>query len=71
MCEHCGCRGIEPISNLMDEHDDLASSSGSGSLTARRQGETLGIFPVAVVTLDVAGWELVTHVHRGGLDAAP
>ncbi|MEZ0580543.1 hemerythrin domain-containing protein [Nocardioides sp. MH1] len=23
MCEHCGCRGIEPIAELMDEHYHL------------------------------------------------
>lgn len=23
MCEHCGCRGVEPIAELMDEHYEL------------------------------------------------
>jgi len=29
MCEHCGCRGVEPIAQLMDEHFDLLDRSAS------------------------------------------
>jgi hemerythrin-like domain-containing protein len=28
MCEHCGCRGVEPIADLMDEHFSLLELSG-------------------------------------------
>jgi hemerythrin-like domain-containing protein len=28
MCEHCGCRGVEPIADLMDEHLDLLELTG-------------------------------------------
>ncbi len=27
MCEHCGCRGVEPIAELMDEHYGLLDRS--------------------------------------------
>ncbi|WP_435770972.1 hemerythrin domain-containing protein [Nocardioides sp. SYSU DS0651] len=27
MCEHCGCRGVEPIAQLMDEHFELMELS--------------------------------------------
>ncbi|WP_067429664.1 hemerythrin domain-containing protein [Nocardioides jensenii] len=149
MCEHCGCRGIEPIASLMDEHYAMLDLSGdirrclaaremvrAGALLAelgrqlvphasreergvfaalKHEGEfveevleleadhaafddvladldpaapdfrdrvevllqdlslhidreNLGIFPVAVVTLGGAGWDLVTRAHGGGLD---
>jgi hemerythrin-like domain-containing protein len=28
MCEHCGCRGVAPIAQLMDEHFELLELSG-------------------------------------------
>lgn len=28
MCEHCGCRGVEPIAELMDEHFELLDLGG-------------------------------------------
>ena len=28
MCEHCGCRGVEPIAELMDEHLELLDLGG-------------------------------------------
>lgn len=28
MCEHCGCRGVEPIAQLMDEHLELLDIGG-------------------------------------------
>ena len=28
MCEHCGCRGVEPIADLMDEHLELLDPAG-------------------------------------------
>ena len=144
MCEHCGCRGVEPIAELMDEHYQLQEEGEavlrtlrsadrarteaalrvlathldrhvrreeSGVFAAlRRQGEfvdevdqlerehqsfdveittldpsgpdfdsrihdllrdlndhvereNLGIFPVSVVTLHAAGWELVDRAR--------
>ena len=144
MCEHCGCRGVAPIAELMDEHFELLELAGdarrkldAGNRAAvvsvlvklgrhldrhvrreergvfaalKSQGdfvdavteleqehisfdaqlasldvagddfdvrverlmddlsehidkENLGIFPVAVVTLGAAGWEIVTTAH--------
>ena len=146
MCEHCGCRGVAPIAELMDEHFELLDLAGdvrrnlaAGNRAAavtvlvklgshldghvrreergvfaalKSQGdfvdavieleqehasfdfelasldvaaddfdvrvnrllddlsehidkENLGIFPVAVVTLGAAGWEIVTAAHSG------
>jgi hemerythrin-like domain-containing protein len=146
MCEHCGCRGVEPIAELMDEHLTLLDLGGEvrrglvegdparavaalaelnhllghhvereerGLFTAlKRQGdyrdavleledehtsfdaelaaldadapdfgdrvdrllhelsehidkENLGIFPVAVVSLGAAGWDIVGRAHAG------
>ena len=28
MCDHCGCRGVEPIAELMDEHLALLEIAG-------------------------------------------
>lgn len=28
MCEYCGCRGVPPIGELMDEHDALVDEAG-------------------------------------------
>ena len=28
MCEHCGCRGIEPLGDLMDEHYEILDIAG-------------------------------------------
>lgn len=40
MCEHCGCRGVEPIAELMDEHLALLEIAGGvrRHLTAMRPG---------------------------------
>lgn len=29
MCEHCGCQGVEPIAELMDEHYELLELAGN------------------------------------------
>jgi iron-sulfur cluster repair protein YtfE (RIC family) len=144
MCEYCGCRGVPPIAELMDEHTALVDqahhvrqSLGAGDtsvamsrltelvvdlhrhvereedgiframritgefvdeidalegehrdfaeairglrpdtpdfatrvtsllddLAVHVEREDLGIFPVSVVTLGAAGWELVDHAH--------
>jgi hemerythrin-like domain-containing protein len=151
MCEHCGCRGVDPIARLMDEHFELLDLSrrvrhhvGSGDrrsawdelghlaahlvdhvgreedgifralleqdefadavrelegehrsfdesiseldlaapdfegrveelldgLSLHIDKENLGIFPVAVVSLNAHGWDLVTAAHeRAGAHA--
>ena len=59
MCEHCGCRGVEPIAELMDEHLALLELSGDvrRHLTHGDRGE-------AVAVLKVAGEQLARHVGR-------
>jgi hemerythrin-like domain-containing protein len=151
MCEHCGCRGIEPIADLMDEHYEILDIAGDvrrllaaddrreaattlawlgqrlgehvdreergvfaalksqdefveavlelesehvdfdseldlldiespdfdervtrllRSLSHHVDQENLGIFPVASVTLNAAGWEMVAKAHESP-DTAP
>jgi len=74
MCEHCGCRGVEPIAALMDEHhaSDAASllDRAVAALSAHIDREDLGIFPVAVVTLGASGWNTVDTAHARGAPAA-
>jgi hemerythrin-like domain-containing protein len=59
MCEHCGCRGVEPLAELMDEHYALLDEGVSltEALNAR--------------DLDAAAWllrrfaaHLETHVRK-------
>lgn len=57
MCEHCGCRGVEPIARLMDEHFALLDLAGD----VRRQlqdGDRTG----AMGTLGQLGDKLLRHV---------
>jgi len=59
MCEHCGCRGVEPIAELMDEHYELLDLAGD----IRRQlaaGDQVG----AELTLVELGRQLDSHVDR-------
>ena len=59
MCEHCGCRGAEPIAELMDEHFALLDLSGD--LRRRLQhGDRTG----ATAILDQLGEKLLRHVAR-------
>lgn len=59
MCEHCGCRGVEPIAELMDEHYALLDLAGD----VRRQ-LVHGERAAAVSTLGQLADELVRHVGR-------
>jgi len=59
MCEHCGCRGVEPIAQLMDEHFDILDLSG----TVRRQ-LAAGDRPGAWATLGELAHRLEDHVTR-------
>lgn len=59
MCEYCGCRGIEPIAELMDEHlalldlaEDVRRSLAAGDRAA------------ALRHLGVLARHLDRHVHR-------
>ena len=59
MCEHCGCRGVEPIAQLMDEHFDLLDLSE----TVRRllaAGDRRGAWEV----LGTLAHQLDDHVRR-------
>jgi hemerythrin-like domain-containing protein len=67
MCEHCGCRGVEPIADLMDEHFVLLDLAGE---VRRRIAE--GDRPEAMVGLERVQAELAPHVwvEENGLFAA-
>ena len=54
MCEHCGCRGIEPIAELMDEHFELLEMSGDirRSLTRGDRAAALILIPRLSELLD-------------------
>lgn len=59
MCEHCGCRGVEPIAELMDEHLELLDLSGE----VRRHLQ-LGNRSAAWEALGLLGHLLEHHVDR-------
>lgn len=52
-----------PIAELMDEHFELRVKRLPDNLFEQIDKENLGTFPVAVVTLGAAGWEIVTAAH--------
>jgi hemerythrin-like domain-containing protein len=59
VCEHCGCRGVEPIAQLMDEHFAMLDLSE----TARRllaAGDRHSAWEV----LGTLGQQLDDHVRR-------
>lgn len=59
MCEHCGCRGVEPIAQLMDEHFEMLELSGEiRALMAA--GDRAG----ASVKLAVLEQRLAPHARR-------
>jgi hypothetical protein len=58
MCEHCGCRGVPPIAELMDEHLALLELSGDV-----RRCLVAGDRPGAVAVLAEAGRLLDRHVR--------
>ena len=59
MCEHCGCRGVEPIAELMDEHFALLDLAGDVRRHLQR-GDRVG----AMATLEELGAKLLRHVSR-------
>ncbi len=59
MCEHCGCRGVEPIAELMDEHLSLLDLGGD-IRRALSTGDRAG----AVTHLEVLARHLTAHVRR-------
>ncbi len=59
MCEHCGCRGVEPLAELMDEHLKLLELGGDV-----RRHLVAGDNPAAFAGLEVVGRLLDRHVGR-------
>jgi hemerythrin-like domain-containing protein len=59
MCEHCGCRGVEPIAELMDEHFELLDVSAE-----IRDHLAVGNRGAAWKTLAQLAHELGHHVTR-------
>lgn len=59
MCEHCGCRGVEPLAELMDEH--FALLEGAGDV---RRALDAGAPSEAAAALGVLAERLVRHVGR-------
>jgi hemerythrin-like domain-containing protein len=59
MCEHCGCRGVEPIAELMDEHYDLLDDAH-----ALRRAIAAGDRPSAAEILERLTAHLDVHVRR-------
>jgi hemerythrin-like domain-containing protein len=55
MCDHCGCRGVEAVRELMDEHEAL-----TGQAYGVRQGLRSGDLATAMSRLH----ELVAHLQR-------
>jgi hemerythrin-like domain-containing protein len=55
MCEHCGCRGVEPIAELMDEHYQL-QEEGQVVLRALRSADR--------ASAEAALRGLATHLDR-------
>lgn len=59
MCEHCGCRGVEPIAELMDEHLDLLELGGTVRRCLADDNRT-----GALAALAELGRQLGRHVRR-------
>ncbi|MFI6674111.1 hemerythrin domain-containing protein [Kribbella sp. NPDC050470] len=59
MCEHCGCRQMEPIAELMDEHFVLLDLAGSV-----RRALAAGDRSRAVEVLESLSSRLTQHVRR-------
>lgn len=59
MCEHCGCRGVDPIAELMDEHYDLLEDGH-----VLRHALAAGDGPAAAKVLDRLTRHLDVHVRR-------
>ncbi len=59
MCEHCGCRGAEPIAELMDEHFVLLDLVGDVRRGLERD-DRAGVMAI----LEELEHKLVRHVSR-------
>ncbi len=59
MCEHCGCRGVEPIAELMDEHYELLDEAH-----ALRHALAAGDRSGASEIVDRLAKHLDVHVRR-------
>ena len=59
MCEHCGCRGVEPIAELMDEHYELLDEAH-----ALRHALAAGDRSAASEIVDRLAKHLDVHVQR-------
>jgi hemerythrin-like domain-containing protein len=59
MCEHCGCRGVEPIAELMDEHYALLDEAH-----LVRRALAAGDRPTALAHLRRLVAHLEVHVGR-------
>jgi hemerythrin-like domain-containing protein len=59
MCEHCGCRGVEPLAELMDEHYALLDEGVllTEALDAHDLDRAAELFGAFAAHLD-------THVHK-------
>ena len=59
MCEHCGCRGVEPLAELMDEHYQL-QEEGQAVLRSLRIGDAA----IVETALRLLATHLDQHVRR-------
>lgn len=59
MCEHCGCRGVEPIAELMDEHLALLDLGGQV-----RRSLAVDDRDGALAALSELGRQLTRHARR-------
>ena len=59
MCEHCGCRGVPPVAELMDEHLALLDEAHH-----IRRALAAGDQPQTVNRLEQMVRHLSRHVHR-------
>ncbi len=59
MCEHCGCRGVEPVAELMNEHYALLDEAHLVR-KAMAAGDRTG----AMARLQLLVGHLETHVNR-------
>lgn len=59
MCEHCGCRGVQPIAELMDEHYVLLDLAGEV-----RRAQVVGDTAAAQARLGRLAQLLTRHVER-------
>jgi hemerythrin-like domain-containing protein len=59
VCDYCGCNGVEPIRELMDEHEALVEEAHGV-----RQALTEGDQPLAMSRLTCLAEHLTRHVRR-------